>query len=348
LKRTAFLGSALLVLGLGVLFAAAAARVAGPPPNVSAVSAAPSTLVARIITRVVTATPVATQTPTAVAPTVTASETATFSVTPSATRAQTRPREASPVPEIPRDRGTALALSPTPRATVPPPTFADVPILMYHNLRELSPNAVLGVRLYTVSPASFAAQLDYLVAHGFHTITFVQLLDYFEKGTPLPDQPIILTFDDAWIEQYLVAFPELHKRGLVGTFFVPTGYADYAGRTFMNWDMIREMDAAGMEFGGHTINHADLTRLNGDEVMRQLQVSKSRMEQMLGHPTIAFAYPFGDLNPFVVGKVWQAGYRAAVALCCGYRQLASELMVLRRTRIAYDDTLDNFAKQLPH
>jgi peptidoglycan/xylan/chitin deacetylase (PgdA/CDA1 family) len=218
---------------------------------------------------------------------------------------------------------------------------------MYHHLESLAPSASLLLKTWTVSPTSFKSQLDYLAAHDYHTISFSQLDAFFEGGMPLPVHPIILTFDDGWSEDYTVAFPALRERGMRGTFFVPTSYAGAPGGNLLSWEEIGEMDAEGMEFGGHTINHANLEQVGQEEGLRQLEVSKSKMEQKLGHPTIAFAYPFGTYNSQVVKEVRQAGYRMAVGLCCGYKLRADILLTLPRIRISYGDELPDLAKELP-
>jgi peptidoglycan/xylan/chitin deacetylase (PgdA/CDA1 family) len=255
---------------------------------------------------------------------------------------------ASPVP-IETPAGT-LPPTPSPTPYLAPPSVGQsvtIPILMYHHLESLDLSASLTLRTWTVSPNSFQEQLDYLSAHDYHTITFGQLDEFFERGMPLPVHPVILTFDDAWREDYIVAFPALRERGMVGTFFVPTAYAGAPGGTLLSWAQIGEMDEAGMEFGGHTINHANLRLVSKEEALRQLQSSKSKMEEKLGHPTIAFAYPFGSYNADVVALVREVGYRVGVGLCCGYKLRAEILLTLPRIRISYDDTLLDFVKKLP-
>lgn len=218
---------------------------------------------------------------------------------------------------------------------------------MYHHITTLDANASATQKTWTVTPDNFVAQLDYLVTQGYHTVTFAQLDAFFNQRAPLPAQPIMLTFDDGWMEQYTVVFPALRTRGLVGAFFVPTSYADAGGKTFMTWEQLSAMDRAGMEIGGHTLNHADLKKVGPTEAARQLQESKIKMEQRLGHATLAFAYPFGAYTPDVVKLVGETGYRAAVILCCGYRQRADALFTLPRIRISYEDALDEFIKKLP-
>lgn len=236
----------------------------------------------------------------------------------------------------------------TPFITPPAPGEAvAIPILMYHHLNPLPANASEMLRTWTVAPEQFAAQLDYLQARGFHTITFKQLIDFFEHGAPLPTQPIILTIDDGWIDAYTVALPELQKRGMVAVFFVPTNYATAGGELLMNWEQVQELNRAGMEIGGHTISHEDLTKINLNEARRQLVESKTILEEKIGQPVIALSYPYGAYNPRVVAETQAAGYQAAVILCCGYKQHADNLLLLPRIRVSYEDSLDDFAKRLP-
>lgn len=245
-------------------------------------------------------------------------------------------------------------LSPTPAATPTPfllPPAAgqpvSIPILMYHHLKYRSAADGAALKTWSVAPNAFAAQLDYFQQRGFHTITFKQLVDFFENSVPLPPNPILLTFDDGWIDNYTVAFPELHQRGMVGNFFPPTRYANAGGELLINWDQVLEMDRAGMEFGGHTIDHKDLTAVSPEEMRRQLVDGKARMEEKLGHPIYAFAYPFGAFNPRVVAETGNAGYKAALILCCGYEVSSDGLLTLPRIRISYDDTISDIAEKLP-
>jgi peptidoglycan/xylan/chitin deacetylase (PgdA/CDA1 family) len=218
---------------------------------------------------------------------------------------------------------------------------------MYHHVAELGAGASEGSQTWTVAPGALAEQLDYLKVAGFRTITLAELADFFETGKPLPARPVILTFDDGWMEHYTIVFPELVKRGMVASFFAPTSYVDAGGKTFITWDHVLEMDRAGMEFGGHTVNHTDLGKVGVEEMRYQLRDSKEKWEERLGHPITALSYPFGTYNPLIVAETEAAGYRAALILCCGYKQSARGMFVLTRTRISYSDTLTDLASRLP-
>jgi peptidoglycan/xylan/chitin deacetylase (PgdA/CDA1 family) len=244
-----------------------------------------------------------------------------------------------------------VTVTPLPSATpfITPPAESDsaeIPILMYHNLKVLDASADDTLRTWTVNPEDFVAQLDYIKARGFHTVTLPQLVNFFKGGAPLPTHPIVLTFDDAWSEHYTLAFPELQKRGMVGVFFVPTSYAQVGGK-LLNWAQVVQMDRGGMDIESHTINHLDLTKINRDDVRHQLVDAKKILEQKLGHPLIGLSYPYGAFNPQVVTATENAGYKAAVILCCGSKQRGDMMLELPRIRVAYEDTLQDLMKRLP-
>lgn len=85
-----------------------------------------------------------------------------------------------------------------------------LPVLMYHSI--LKDSARQGQ--YVVSPAVLAADLDALQARGYQTVTVSDLLAYVQEGTPLPEKPVMITFDDGYYNNYVYAYPLLQQRGM--------------------------------------------------------------------------------------------------------------------------------------
>ena len=85
------------------------------------------------------------------------------------------------------------------------------PILEYHQVtdEQLDPD----FEVYNVPPAEFAAQLDYLQAEGYTTITLQDFMRAVHGKSTLPDKPIVLTFDDGYSDNYSTMLPilEAHK-----------------------------------------------------------------------------------------------------------------------------------------
>jgi peptidoglycan/xylan/chitin deacetylase (PgdA/CDA1 family) len=217
---------------------------------------------------------------------------------------------------------------------------------MYHHIQDLPPNASRLRKIWTVAPTAFEAQMQYLAQNHYNAISVAQLVAYFQDGQPLPAKPIIITFDDAWLDQYTVAFPILVKYGLRGTFFIPSKYPDH-GATILTWAQVLEMDAAGMEFGSHTIGHRPLAGLAREVALYEIRESKRVIENRLGHTTIALAYPNGSYDAAVIELLRENGYRAAVTIAGGYKQNGNDLFRLRRIPVSYADSLEDFIARLP-
>jgi peptidoglycan/xylan/chitin deacetylase (PgdA/CDA1 family) len=87
---------------------------------------------------------------------------------------------------------------------------------------------------------------------------------------------------------------------------------ELAGKPLLSWDQVEELNKLGVRFGSHGLTHADLTKLDHEELDREVRESKRILEQKFGQVVEGFAYPFGFFNEKVIGAVKAAGYRWAV------------------------------------
>lgn len=150
-----------------------------------------------------------------------------------------------------------------------------IPVLNYHKVDEQK------IAL-SISSQEFEEQIKYLAKEGYHTITPSEMMNALEYGTPLPEKPIMITFDDGYLDNYTNAYPILKKYGFTATIFLVTGFIGNDPR-FMNWEEIKEMRANGFVFGSHTVNHKSLTELSYVELKNELLLSAEEIEQQLGH-----------------------------------------------------------------
>jgi peptidoglycan/xylan/chitin deacetylase (PgdA/CDA1 family) len=185
-----------------------------------------------------------------------------------------------------------------------------VPILIYHSIRPYRPTDTAGVRKYIATPETLENELAYLKENGYTSVTFADLTGSVTTGVPLPPRSVIISFDDDWQTQYTYAFPLLKKYGFKATFYV---WVVVVGmKNHMTWDEVKELDAAGMEIGCHTMTHPYLTRIKDDATLRrEIFGAKQRIEQHIGKPVTSFAYPFGQYNERVVAIVKEAGFTSA-------------------------------------
>lgn len=118
-----------------------------------------------------------------------------------------------------------------------------VPILMYHYVDTTAVPGPAG-NVLTVRSKAFEQQMDFLESQGYHTVTMEQIHAALTDGTPLPPNPVALTFDDGGLDNYTVAYPMLRSHCFVATFFVMTAFVGDPGT--MTWSQLLEMRAAGM------------------------------------------------------------------------------------------------------
>jgi peptidoglycan/xylan/chitin deacetylase (PgdA/CDA1 family) len=98
----------------------------------------------------------------------------------------------------------------------------------------------------------------------------------------------------------------------------------------ITWEQAREMDAAGVEMGSHTVTHPILTRVDDERLRAELCESRSRLEAMLNREIDLFCYPNGDYDSRVRRTAQAAGYRCAVTIEEGLNGIGADLMALRR------------------
>jgi peptidoglycan/xylan/chitin deacetylase (PgdA/CDA1 family) len=83
-----------------------------------------------------------------------------------------------------------------------------------------------------------------------------------------------------------------------------------------SWDQLRQLQAAGIEIGGHTVTHPTLGRVSDEQAKRELSECWSRIEQELGRKPCSFCYPNGmpgDFSADLMKLVEDSGFRCAVA-----------------------------------
>lgn len=192
-----------------------------------------------------------------------------------------------------------------------------IPVLMYHRIASIP-----GDR-NALAPEKFKMQLDYLATHGFSTITMQSLYEYYHSGKTLPPKPILLTFDDGYMDNYTEAMPLLNERQMTAAVFP---IANWVGNEnhwenfnksltkTMNWENLRSWHCSGLEIGSHTLDHPFLSKCTSAKLHQELQESKESLEKELDCPIKFLCYPYGDFNEQVCAAAKQAGYLAAFAI----------------------------------
>jgi peptidoglycan/xylan/chitin deacetylase (PgdA/CDA1 family) len=97
------------------------------------------------------------------------------------------------------------------------------PVVMLHSIAATRDDRPETFDIWC-PPSCFEGYLRYLKRRGFETITLEQLHDHVANEAPIPDKPIVLTFDDGYLDNWVYAAPLLQKYGFTGTVFMPSDF----------------------------------------------------------------------------------------------------------------------------
>lgn len=213
----------------------------------------------------------------------------------------------------------------------------SLPVMMYHFIRSYNnPADPIGTNL-SVAPDTLSKQLQWLQDNNYATVG----LDYFSNPVAMDKKPVVLTFDDGYQDAYDEAFPLLKQHGFIGVFYIIINNVNKP--SYLSWDEIREMQAAGMIFGSHTMNHVELQNLSPARLKDEVFTSKNILEKELGRPVNDFCYPGGKYDKLTLEAVKRAGYITATTTHSGIDDEKSPSLELTRLRITNDTS---FAKIL--
>ena len=219
----------------------------------------------------------------------------------------------------------------------------QVPVLMYHSISFPPPDSDT-IRLdLSVTPPAFDEQMKFLLSSGYHTVRVSDLLDHLLHGAPLPEKPIVLTFDDGYADNYKAAFPILEKYGMTATFYIIAKFTEDQRPGYVTWDQLREMANAGMEVGSHSIDHLDLRGKSIAFLTNQIAGSKQIIESRLGRTVKTFSYPSGEYDANSISVLRANGYLGAVTEIQGVQQTSDNVFELRRVRVRGRYSLTDYA-----
>jgi peptidoglycan/xylan/chitin deacetylase (PgdA/CDA1 family) len=180
--------------------------------------------------------------------------------------------------------------------------FDNFVILVYHSIPR---NKI----------KSFIKQLDYIIK-----VTMPIHLDY-EKVLNKNIRYSVVTFDDGFQSVIVNGVPELLKRKIPFTIFIPSGQIgkkpEWLGNTDdedKNESIASVVDLLNLpkeltSFGSHTINHPKITTLNKEQAYKEIKTSKDQLESLFKKEIKYFAFPHGDYNQQTLNLCKKAGYR---------------------------------------
>ena len=196
------------------------------------------------------------------------------------------------------------------------PSASEVRVLTYHRFGQIFRDP------FCVSPNDFAMQMAWLAENDL-AVSLADVEAFVHEGKALKPGSVLVTIDDGFQSVGSLALPILKRYRIPAVVFVSSGNVgrkisqrNRQGETpienYLDWPDLRQLVDAGIEIGSHAITHRSLGRMPISEAESEIKGSRTNLEQELGTPVTAFAYPYGTLADF--------NHDIAVAMkSCGYR-----------------------------
>lgn len=216
-----------------------------------------------------------------------------------------------------------------------------VPILMYHHISE---DPALHNSMI-VSPEKFEGDMAAIKEAGFNTVHLQELVDYVYEGAELPENPLVVTFDDGYLSNYEYAYPALKELDMKATIFM-IGWSvgrdkhRIEGAKFyphFTWEQAKEMHESGhMELQSHSFDlHEDKEAARYASLPSALESTgeyaqafkedilylQNEMEKNIGNEIFAYAYPYGEYELQTLQMLKELDYTVTLTVDGGINEI---------------------------
>jgi peptidoglycan/xylan/chitin deacetylase (PgdA/CDA1 family) len=240
----------------------------------------------------------------------------------------------------------------------------NVPIIMYHHVR----NTQLGKDC--ISPYEFESDLKYLSQNNYNTITISDLINYVYDDITLPDNPIILSFDDGYFNTYRYVFPLLQEYHMKIVLSIVGKVVDDFSRVHdenityahVSWNQINEMVQSGLvEIQNHSYNLHKIGNRYGcgqknneslvnyeKAINDDVTTFQTHLEQMTGITVNTFTYPYGKYNNNTEQILKNLGYKATMSCQFGVNLISKnpeKLYGLKRICRAHNHSICSLIRE---
>lgn len=197
-------------------------------------------------------------------------------------------------------------------------------IVLYHRFGE-GAYPTTNIRL-----EQFEAHLKELKSGGYTVLPLTEIVAAFAEGRALPDRTVAITIDDAVASVYTRAWPRLKQAGLPFTLFISTEAHDQHFKDYMTWEQLRELKAAGVTIGNHSVTHGHMVDTTPERNALEIEASNARFKAELGETPTLFAYPYGEYANAPRTLVEKAGFKAAFGQHSGVAYRGADRFTLPR------------------
>ena len=216
----------------------------------------------------------------------------------------------------------------------------DVPVIMYHAIMQDASRS----GKYVITPDTLRKDIEYILSEGYTPVFITDLINFADSGTPLPEKPIVLTFDDGYYNNYLYAFPltkEYNIKAVISIIGKETqtqsedNEKQSAAYSHVSWEQLKEMTGSGLwEVGNHTYNMHTTGKKNGllavvgktqDEKNDTITDDIQRLQELIlthtGTAPSTFTYPFGSYDENILGLIDGMNFGATLSCIEGINKV---------------------------
>jgi peptidoglycan/xylan/chitin deacetylase (PgdA/CDA1 family) len=232
------------------------------------------------------------------------------------------------------------------------PTPQGIRILMYHKVSTDKTDYL------TVTTEQLKSHLQYIQDAGYQYITSQQLLDFYYKKIPLPPNPILLTFDDGYINNLELAYPILKKYKAKATICIPSNFVektngwDNGDDPIMTTEQLKNLDPSVFECALHSHLHENYKNMSLSEIEKDIDLNIQFFEKNKLPFTPILAYPYGgrpsgatfeDMVKMFKNKNIKAAFRIGNSVNSFY---TNDLYQLKRIDIKGTDSFEIFKNKV--
>jgi peptidoglycan/xylan/chitin deacetylase (PgdA/CDA1 family) len=240
-----------------------------------------------------------------------------------------------------------------------------VPIIMYHQVKSKN----LGKDV--ISPAEFENDLKYLSENNYTTITMTELINYVYNGTQLPENPIILSFDDGYYSTYKYVYPLLKEYNMkIVLAIIGKSTDDYSKvndtnveHAHLTWDHVSEMAESGLveiqnhsynlhkiaggRYGSGQMQNESLSHY-GTTISEDINILQEKITSIINISPNTYAYPYGKYNDNTDNILKECGFKATLSVTYGVNLISRDnpdkLFGLKRICRAHNQTIGKVLK----
>lgn len=205
-----------------------------------------------------------------------------------------------------------------------------VPIIMYHSVKKSN---ISGD--YIVSVETLENDMKYLDENGYTAVFVSELADYVYDNIPLPEKPVVITFDDGQLNNMEYVLPLLKKYNMKAVFSVVGAYTERYSENpdrslayaYLTWEDIAALAQSGyVEIGNHSYDLHNLGARRGclikqcescddySAVMHgDIEKLQNELTEKSGVTPVTFTYPFGLICAESLLLIKEMGFKAALS-----------------------------------